>query len=249
MTGDAPTIEAPAWFRRALAVPFTDGHVDVGGGRGPLPGVGASRAGGAWCSCTAARRTPTGGRTSPRRSPPTSASWRSTCPATATAGTATSTRFERGPTRSWPWPPPAASTGPPVVVGHSMGGFVTIATAALHSDRLAGVVVCDSPVTEPDPEVDAARARAARSARRRTYPSRRRGAGAVPHRPAPGPLPALRHRPRGPALAAPRPTAAGAGSSTRGLRPVLRGHARRSPCPTCARSAAASRCCGRSTGS
>jgi len=42
--------------------------------------------------------------------------------------------------------------GPPVIVGHSMGGFVTIATAALHSDRLAGVIVCDSPVTEPDPE-------------------------------------------------------------------------------------------------
>ena len=28
--------------------------------------------------------------------------------------------------------------GPPVVVGHSMGGFVTIATAARHADRLAG---------------------------------------------------------------------------------------------------------------
>lgn len=45
----------------------------------------------------------------------------------------------------------------PVVVGHSMGGFVTIVTAALHSDSLAGVVICDSPVTESDPEVDAAR--------------------------------------------------------------------------------------------
>ena len=44
--------------------------------------------------------------------------------------------------------------GSPVVVGHSMGGFVTIATAALHGDRLAGVIVCDSPVTEPDPEVE-----------------------------------------------------------------------------------------------
>jgi pimeloyl-ACP methyl ester carboxylesterase len=45
--------------------------------------------------------------------------------------------------------------GPPVIVGHSMGGFVTIATAALNSDALAGVIVCDSPVTEPDPEVGA----------------------------------------------------------------------------------------------
>lgn len=43
--------------------------------------------------------------------------------------------------------------GPPVVIGHSMGGFVTIATAALHGHRLSGVVVCDSPVLEPDPEI------------------------------------------------------------------------------------------------
>lgn len=43
--------------------------------------------------------------------------------------------------------------GRPVVIGHSMGGFVTIATAALHPDRLDGVIICDSPVTEPDAEV------------------------------------------------------------------------------------------------
>ena len=47
----------------------------------------------------------------------------------------------------------AGIDGPPVVIGHSMGGFVTIATAAIHGDRLGGVVVCDSPVTRPDPEV------------------------------------------------------------------------------------------------
>jgi pimeloyl-ACP methyl ester carboxylesterase len=52
----------------------------------------------------------------------------------------------------------AGIDGPPVIVGHSMGGFVTIATAALHSDRLAGVVVLDSPVSEPDHEVGAAQA-------------------------------------------------------------------------------------------
>jgi pimeloyl-ACP methyl ester carboxylesterase len=54
----------------------------------------------------------------------------------------------------------------PVLVGHSMGGMVTIATAALAgADRLAGVVVCDSPVTEPDPEVGAARLGVFRKAR------------------------------------------------------------------------------------
>jgi pimeloyl-ACP methyl ester carboxylesterase len=42
-----------------------------------------------------------------------------------------------------------------VIVGHSMGGFVTIATAARHPERVEGVVVCDSPVTEPDPEIGA----------------------------------------------------------------------------------------------
>lgn len=47
--------------------------------------------------------------------------------------------------------------GPPVVVGHSMGGFVTVATAALHGDGVAGIVICDSPITEPDPEVESYR--------------------------------------------------------------------------------------------
>ena len=51
-----------------------------------------------------------------------------------------------------------------------MGGFVTIATAALHADRVAGVVVCDSPVTEPDPEVEAYRLKEA-FGRPRTYAS------------------------------------------------------------------------------
>jgi pimeloyl-ACP methyl ester carboxylesterase len=54
-----------------------------------------------------------------------------------------------------------AMSGPPVVIGHSMGGFVTIATAARHGDRVSGAIVCDSPVTEPDPEIDAYRLREA----------------------------------------------------------------------------------------
>ena len=52
----------------------------------------------------------------------------------------------------------AGIEGPPVIVGPSRGGFVTIATAALHSDELAGVVVLDSPVAEPDPEIGVAHA-------------------------------------------------------------------------------------------
>lgn len=45
--------------------------------------------------------------------------------------------------------------GRPVVIGHSMGGFITVATAALHPDEIDGVIICDSPMTEPDPEVGA----------------------------------------------------------------------------------------------
>jgi pimeloyl-ACP methyl ester carboxylesterase len=42
--------------------------------------------------------------------------------------------------------------GRPVVVGHSMGGMVTIATAARHGALLDGAVVIDAPVHRPDPE-------------------------------------------------------------------------------------------------
>jgi len=39
---------------------------------------------------------------------------------------------------------------PPIVVGHSFGGFVTILTGALYGERLAGTVIVDSPVNPPD---------------------------------------------------------------------------------------------------
>lgn len=46
----------------------------------------------------------------------------------------------------------AGCAGPPVLVGHSMGGLVSIVAAAMHGDRLAGAVMVDSPVRRPDPE-------------------------------------------------------------------------------------------------
>ena len=67
-----------------------------------------------------------------------------------------------------------------------MGGFVTIATAALHADRLTGVIVCDSPVTEPDPEVESFRLKEAFGSPR-TYAIGRRGRRPVPHGAAAGP--------------------------------------------------------------
>lgn len=40
----------------------------------------------------------------------------------------------------------------PVLIGHSLGGLVSIVAAALFGDRLAGAIVVDSPVRRPDPE-------------------------------------------------------------------------------------------------
>ncbi len=48
----------------------------------------------------------------------------------------------------------ARMVGAPILVGHSMGGFVTITTAVRYGDRLAGAVIVDSPVTRPDPEAE-----------------------------------------------------------------------------------------------
>ena len=46
----------------------------------------------------------------------------------------------------------AGFPGPPVIVGHSLGGMVTIQTAATYGDRLAGAVIVDAPVRRPSPE-------------------------------------------------------------------------------------------------
>ncbi|MEZ5174805.1 MAG: alpha/beta hydrolase [Acidimicrobiia bacterium] len=58
----------------------------------------------------------------------------------------------------------AGFPGPPVVVGHSLGGMVTIQVASAHGDALAGAVIVDTPVRAPSPEEDeAAAGRAFRS--------------------------------------------------------------------------------------
>jgi pimeloyl-ACP methyl ester carboxylesterase len=64
----------------------------------------------------------------------------------------------------------AGFDGPPVVVGHSLGGLAAIHTAAHHGDRLAGAVIVDSPVRRPDPESEeGSRGRAFRAPG--TYPT------------------------------------------------------------------------------
>lgn len=63
----------------------------------------------------------------------------------------------------------AGFPGPPVLVGHSLGGLVTIQTASDHGDQLRGAVIVDTPVRRPDPESEeGARGRAFRSPG--TYP-------------------------------------------------------------------------------
>lgn len=58
----------------------------------------------------------------------------------------------------------------PIVVGHSMGGFVTIVTAVRHAQAVSGVIVVDSPVRRPDPESDEA-ARGRSFSNPKTYPT------------------------------------------------------------------------------
>lgn len=42
--------------------------------------------------------------------------------------------------------------GPPVVIGHSMGGWVALTAGVEHGERLAGVLVIDSPLFDQPPE-------------------------------------------------------------------------------------------------
>ena len=66
----------------------------------------------------------------------------------------------------------AGMTSPPVVVGHSLGGLVTIVTAAEHGSALAGAVIVDAPVRRPAPESERMRY-AAEFRNPKTYPDRR----------------------------------------------------------------------------
>lgn len=150
--GLEPIDGAPEWFRRALAVPFTDEHVVLDGrrvhylawgapGRRGLVFVHGGGANAHWWTHVAAHFADefrvvaldlSGHGDSDHRDTYRFEDWTDEVIAVADA---------------------AGIVGRPVVVGHSMGGFVTIATAALHPNRLTGVIICDSPVTEPDPEI------------------------------------------------------------------------------------------------
>ena len=52
-------------------------------------------------------------------------------------------------------------SGPAIIIGHSMGGFVTLRAASRFGDELAGVVTVDSPIRTITPEEEAASRRKA----------------------------------------------------------------------------------------
>ncbi len=150
----SPPTDVPNWFSRALAVPSNDGWVDVDGvrihfvawgepGRRGLVFVHGGAAHAHWWTHVAATFANefrvvaldlSGHGDSGHRSRYHLETWADEVVAVAAAG---------------------GISGPPVVIGHSLGGIVTIATAARHAASIKGVIICDSPVTKPQGEVQA----------------------------------------------------------------------------------------------
>jgi pimeloyl-ACP methyl ester carboxylesterase len=58
---------------------------------------------------------------------------------------------------------------PPLVVGHSMGGWVAVTTGVRHGADLDGIAIIDSPLMDPPPEEEVLRRRQRGT---RTYPTR-----------------------------------------------------------------------------
>jgi pimeloyl-ACP methyl ester carboxylesterase len=144
------TGQPPRWFTRAIEAPYEDRFIEVEGcpihylrwGESGRPGLLLVHGGAAnahWWSFIAPLLTP---------------EYRVV--AIELSGHGESGRREEYPRDLWGEEIMAVSEdadlGRPILVGHSMGGFVSIATAARHGDRLAGVVILDSPVRRPDPE-------------------------------------------------------------------------------------------------
>lgn len=155
--------EAPRWFVEAVSAPHRSAFVDVEGcrihylsfGDGGKPGLVLVHGGAAhahWWSFLA---------------PLLASDYRVL--ALDLSGHGDSGRREAYPRETWAKEvmAVAAHAGlerPPILVGHSMGGFVCIAAASLFGERLAGAIILDSPVRRPDPEAEeGARGRAFRN--------------------------------------------------------------------------------------
>ena len=147
----AVAVDAPKWFTDALAAPREDRTVDVEGcpihyirwGDPAKPGVVLVHGGAAhaeWWSFTA---------------PLLARQYHVV--ALDMSGHGDSGRREEYPREVWAREVLAVAAdarivGAPVLVGHSLGGLVSVVAAALYGDRLAGIVIVDSPIRAPDPE-------------------------------------------------------------------------------------------------
>jgi pimeloyl-ACP methyl ester carboxylesterase len=143
--------EAPEWFRKAIATPYAEHTIEVLGcpihylrwGDPRNPGIVLVHGGAAhahWWSFLA----------------PLLLQHYSVV-AIDLSGHGDSGRREVYPRRTWAEEVMAVTrhadfVSPPILVGHSMGGLVSIVTAALHGDGLAGAILVDAPVRKPDPE-------------------------------------------------------------------------------------------------
>ena len=122
------------------------------------------------------------------------------------SGHGDSGRRDRYPTSTWAEEVVAVAehagiAGPPIVVAHSMGGWVAITAAAEHGDRLDGIVVLDSPVSRHAPG-GGGRGRGRRVRAAAHLPDARGRARPLPHGPRPADVAAVRARPRRPHVGA-----------------------------------------------
>ena len=150
------TTTAPEWFHKAIATPYREGFTDVQGcpihylewGDRGNPGLVLVHGGAAhvhWWTFLAPLFTHryhvvaldlSGHGDSGRRERYSHSIW-----ADEIAGVCAAVGFN----------------GPPVVAGHSLGGMVTIQTAATYGDLLAGAIIIDASVRRPDPETEEGR--------------------------------------------------------------------------------------------
>jgi pimeloyl-ACP methyl ester carboxylesterase len=144
-------VTAPEWFTKALAAPRTSHFVDVAGcsihylrwGDGTKPGLVLVHGGAAhaeWWSFLAPLLT-----------------YHYDVVALDLSGHGESGRRDEYPRTQWADEIIAVARdakfiGPPVLVGHSMGGIVGIVAASVYGDALAGAIIVDAPVRRPDPE-------------------------------------------------------------------------------------------------
>jgi pimeloyl-ACP methyl ester carboxylesterase len=143
--------QPPPWFTDALAAPREDRTIDVGGtsihyvawGDASKPGLVLVHGGAAhaqWWSFIAPLLTRHNRVVALDLSGHGDSGWREHYPRRVFADDIMAVIAD------------AAFVGPPVLVGHSMGGLVSILAASLHGDKLAGAVIVDAPVRKPDPE-------------------------------------------------------------------------------------------------